>query len=116
MCENFCDSLKGANFEEEYAKFFKNKSTVNRRAQYDKFTVEGCAKDCIYYANYGIDKEQYADPLYRTSNSEYGYFPPNHFTVPYSHFPLSQKFTNFASRFGMYRNFSLNTNPDRNYY
>lgn len=62
------------------------------------------------YRGYGQAQTQ--NPMYRTVNSEYGYFAPNDFTVPTRYFPKSQKFSNEKIKSGMYRNFSLNTHMD----
>jgi len=54
--------------------------------------------------------------MYRTCNSEYGYYAPNAYTIPKRFYPLPQNFSNEVVRFGMYRNFSLNTHMDRTFY
>jgi len=54
--------------------------------------------------------------MYRTCNSEYGYYAPNAYTIPKRFYPLPQSFSNEVVRFGMYRNFSLNTHMDRTFY
>lgn len=66
------------------------------------------------FKGYGVEKD--TNTMYRTCNSEYGYYAPNAYTIPTRFFPLSQRFSNDVVRFGMYRNFSLNTHMDRTFY
>ncbi|KAJ0179863.1 hypothetical protein K1T71_004454 [Dendrolimus kikuchii] len=51
-------------------------------------------------------------PFYRTSASEYGWYPPGIHSVPSVFFPAGQTFTNRLAAAGMYRNYSLNTGMD----
>ncbi|CAF4779547.1 unnamed protein product [Pieris macdunnoughi] len=51
-------------------------------------------------------------PFYRTSASEYGWFPPGLHSVPTSYYPKSPSFSNYLAAAGMYRNYSLNTKMD----
>ncbi|XP_050342536.1 piercer of microtubule wall 1 protein isoform X1 [Nymphalis io] len=51
-------------------------------------------------------------PFYRTSASEYGWYPPGYYSVPSVFFPAGQTFTNRLAAAGMYRNYSLNTGMD----
>ncbi|XP_047527121.1 UPF0691 protein C9orf116 isoform X2 [Vanessa atalanta] len=51
-------------------------------------------------------------PFYRTSASEYGWYPPGWHSVPTVYFPKNQEFSNFLAGAGMYRNYSLNTSKD----
>ncbi|XP_045446406.1 UPF0691 protein C9orf116 [Melitaea cinxia] len=51
-------------------------------------------------------------PFYRTSSSEYGFYPPGFYSVPSVFFPAGQTFTNRLAAAGMYRNYSLNTGMD----
>ncbi|XP_064071304.1 piercer of microtubule wall 1 protein isoform X2 [Vanessa tameamea] len=51
-------------------------------------------------------------PFYRTSASEYGWYPPGWHSVPSVYFPKNQEFSNFLAGAGMYRNYSLNTSKD----
>ncbi|XP_055617586.1 piercer of microtubule wall 1 protein [Toxorhynchites rutilus septentrionalis] len=55
------------------------------------------------------------NPIYKTSNSEYGYFPPSPHTVPHRYYPKSNKFTEHLHKCGMFRNYSLNTGMDHPY-
>ncbi|CAH2107291.1 unnamed protein product [Euphydryas editha] len=51
-------------------------------------------------------------PFYRTSASEYGWYPPGWHTIPSAYFPKNQQFSNQLASAGMYRNYSLNTARD----
>ncbi|CAG5040226.1 unnamed protein product [Parnassius apollo] len=51
-------------------------------------------------------------PLYRTTSSEYGWYPPGIHSVPSVYFPAGQTFTNRLAAAGVYRNYSLNTGMD----
>ncbi|XP_045493288.1 UPF0691 protein C9orf116 homolog isoform X1 [Colias croceus] len=51
-------------------------------------------------------------PFYRTSASEYGWFPPGLHSVPTTYLPKNQHFSNQLAGAGMYRNYSLNTSMD----
>uniref|UniRef100_A0A1Q3FTC6 Uncharacterized protein n=1 Tax=Culex tarsalis TaxID=7177 RepID=A0A1Q3FTC6_CULTA len=66
------------------------------------------------FKGYGNQKED-LNPIYRTSNSDYGYYPPCPHTVPHKYFPKSHKFTGHLYKCGMFRNYSLNTSMDRPY-
>ncbi|CAH2236103.1 UPF0691 protein C9orf116 isoform X1 [Pararge aegeria] len=64
-----------------------------------------------WFNGYGCQTNK-EHPLYRTSASEYGWYPPGYYSVPSVFFPAGQKFTNHLSAAGMYRNYSLNTGMD----
>nr|XP_019933040.1 UPF0691 protein C9orf116 homolog [Aedes albopictus]XP_029712361.1 UPF0691 protein C9orf116 homolog [Aedes albopictus] len=66
------------------------------------------------FKGYGSQKDN-NNPIYRTSNSDYGFYPPCPHTVPHKYFPKSHKFTGHLHQCGMFRNFSLNTAMDRPY-
>ncbi|XP_055522981.1 piercer of microtubule wall 1 protein [Wyeomyia smithii] len=66
------------------------------------------------FQGYGNQREN-QNPIYRTSNSDYGYFTPCPHTVPHKYFPKSNKFTSHLRQCGMFRNFSLNKTVDRSY-
>lgn len=66
------------------------------------------------FKGYGVETDK--NTMYRTCNSEYGYYAPNALSIPSRYYPLSQKFSNELHRCGMYRNFSLNTHIDRTFY
>ncbi|XP_075971135.1 piercer of microtubule wall 1 protein isoform X2 [Anticarsia gemmatalis] len=51
-------------------------------------------------------------PFYRTSASEYGWYPPGLHSVPTVYYPKSQDFSSYLASAGMYRNYSLNTGTD----
>ncbi|XP_041976299.1 UPF0691 protein C9orf116 isoform X2 [Aricia agestis] len=55
-------------------------------------------------------------PFYRTSASQYGWYPPGYCTVPWQFYPAGQTFTNRLLAAGMYRNYSLNTAMDKPFY
>lgn len=67
-----------------------------------------------HFKGYGVETDK--NTMYRTCNSEYGYYAPNAYTIPTRFYPLNQKFSNEVVRFGMYRNFSLNTEMDSTFY
>ncbi|KAF5299300.1 hypothetical protein FQA39_LY02473 [Lamprigera yunnana] len=67
---------------------------------------------CFY--GYGIQRQTPEHPLYRTTTSDYGRYPPTVHTITNSFFPSTREFTTVASRGGMYRNYSLNTGKDPN--
>ncbi|KAG7299513.1 hypothetical protein JYU34_016476 [Plutella xylostella] len=64
-----------------------------------------------WFNGYGsqINKQH---PFYRTTSSEYGWYPPGYHSVPSVFFPQGQKFSNHLAACGMYRNYSLNTGMD----
>ncbi|XP_077423343.1 piercer of microtubule wall 2 protein [Vanacampus margaritifer] len=53
------------------------------------------------------------NPLYRTTSSDYGLYPPTPETTPCTYYPKSQKFTNYMAESGMYRDNCFNTTLDR---
>ncbi|XP_055850478.1 uncharacterized protein LOC129915047 [Episyrphus balteatus] len=112
MCDKFCDQYETFNPEKEYQKFLKSKPIVNTAKLYENLHVSERMKCPYLFKGYGIELDE--NPMYRTVNSEYGYYSPNAYTIPARNFPLSQKFSNDISRYGMYRNFSLNTQMDKN--
>ncbi|XP_031623237.1 UPF0691 protein C9orf116 homolog [Contarinia nasturtii] len=61
---------------------------------------------------YGSQYKTY-HPVFQTTNSEYGWIPPNPHTVPHSYYPRSNEFSKLLAKSGMYRNYSLNTMIDR---
>ncbi|XP_028040720.1 UPF0691 protein C9orf116 homolog isoform X2 [Bombyx mandarina] len=65
-----------------------------------------------WFNGYGcqVSKEH---PFYRTSASEYGWYPPGWHSVPTVYFPKNQQFSNHLAQSGMYRNYSLNTVLDQ---
>lgn len=74
-----------------------------------------CYSKCLdHFKGYGVETDK--NTMYRTCNSEYGYYAPNAYTIPTRFYPLNQKFSNEVVRFGMYRNFSLNTEMDSTFY
>ncbi|XP_055587673.1 piercer of microtubule wall 1 protein [Uranotaenia lowii] len=77
-------------------------------------TVSNTFESSYQFKGYGNQKPD-LNPVYRTSNSEYGYFPPCPHTVPHKYFPKSCKFTDHLYQCGMFRNYSLNTAVDRAY-
>ncbi|XP_052890125.1 piercer of microtubule wall 1 protein [Anopheles moucheti] len=66
------------------------------------------------FTGYGSQQDG-RNPIYRTSNADYGYYPPCPHTVPHKYFPKSHKFTGHLYQCGMFRNYSLNTAVDRPY-
>jgi len=53
--------------------------------------------------------EKKINPLYRTSNSDYGMNKPTVHTMPTTYLAKSAAFTGHLGKTGMYRNQSLNT-------
>ncbi|CAB0003644.1 unnamed protein product [Nesidiocoris tenuis] len=76
----------------------------------DKGKQSSCQVLISYrFQGYGCQKTPKDHPMYMTTTYlTYGYFPPTMETVPKSYYPLSQKFTESISNFGVYRNHSLN--------
>ncbi|CAG9857818.1 unnamed protein product [Phyllotreta striolata] len=67
-----------------------------------------------WFYGYGIQKHPPDNPLYLTSSSVYGRYPPTIHTVVTSYFPTCQDFSNSRGlSSGNYRNYSLNTGLDR---
>ncbi|KPJ11422.1 UPF0691 protein C9orf116 [Papilio machaon] len=64
-----------------------------------------------WFNGYGCQKSN-QHPLYRTTSSEYGWYPPGVHSVTSVYYPAGQKFTNHLLASGMYRNYSLNTGMD----
>ncbi|KAI8123105.1 UPF0691 protein [Lucilia cuprina] len=114
MCEKVCNSLETFNPEVEFQKFLKRKPTVKTVQLYEHLQTREKVKCPNNFKGYGVEKDD--NKMYRTFNSEYGYYAPNVFTLPSRYFPLSQKFSNELYRCGMYRNYSLNTHVDRTFY
>ncbi|XP_055301215.1 piercer of microtubule wall 2 protein [Sitodiplosis mosellana] len=61
---------------------------------------------------YGSQYKTY-HPVFRTTNSDYGWTPPNAHTVPHSYYPRTNEFSDLLAKTGMYRNYSLNTVMDK---
>lgn len=114
MCEHYCDDLETFNPEIEYQKFLKRKPIVQTAKLYEQLHTREKIKCPYNFKGYGVETDK--NTMYRTCNSEYGYYAPNAYTIPTRYFPLSQKFSNELARCGMYRNFSLNTLMDRAYF
>lgn len=57
--------------------------------------------------------EKKVNPLFRTTNSDYGGKRPNVHTMPTNYFPNTSGFTEHLGKCGMYRNQSLNCNTDK---
>ncbi|CAF0791023.1 unnamed protein product [Brachionus calyciflorus] len=57
--------------------------------------------------------EKMINPLYKTSNMEYGGKRPNVHTMPVQYHSKSSGFTEHLGKTGMYRNHSLNTAATR---
>lgn len=74
--------------------------------------MDNLIKDVLYFPDrfkkFGCQKTPPVHPFYRTSYSEYGFYPPTIHSVTKCYHPLSPKFTQEMSSFGMYRNHSLN--------
>ncbi|XP_018323279.1 UPF0691 protein C9orf116 [Agrilus planipennis] len=66
-----------------------------------------------WFHGYGTERQPPLHPCYRTTSGDYGRYPPNIHSVPTSYYPHVSEFTNFLSRFGMYRNYSLNTGLEK---
>ncbi|XP_045765190.1 UPF0691 protein C9orf116 isoform X2 [Maniola jurtina] len=64
-----------------------------------------------WFNGYGCQTNK-QHPFYRTSASEYGWYPPGYHSVPTAFFPKNQHFSNYLASAGMYRNYSLNTALD----
>ncbi|XP_061399284.1 piercer of microtubule wall 1 protein-like [Musca vetustissima] len=115
MCDNQCNLIETFNPEVEYQKFLKRKPIVQTAKLYEELkTHQSVNKRPYDFKGYGVEADQ--NTMYRTYNSEYGYYAPNPYTIPSRYYPLSQKFSNELHRCGMYRNFSLNTHMDRSFY
>ncbi|PNF40419.1 hypothetical protein B7P43_G01587 [Cryptotermes secundus] len=65
-----------------------------------------------WFTGYGCQRRPPQHPFYRTTSSDYGWYPPTIHTVPTVFYPMSQKFSNDLAKSGMYRNYSLNTVMD----
>ncbi|XP_052738323.1 piercer of microtubule wall 1 protein [Bicyclus anynana] len=65
-----------------------------------------------WFNGYGCQTNR-GHPLYRTSASEYGWYPPGYHSIPNVFFPKNQHFSNYLASAGMYRNYSLNTEMDK---
>ncbi|XP_067619062.1 piercer of microtubule wall 1 protein-like [Eurosta solidaginis] len=107
MCKDCIDRLETFNPEIEYQKFLKRKPIIQTAKLYEQLHTRETIKCPYNFKGYGVETDN--NTMYHTSNSEYGYYPPNAYTIPTRYFPLSQKFSNELHRCGMYRNFSLNT-------
>jgi hypothetical protein len=114
MCENYCAGLESFNPEVEYQKFLKRKPIISTAKLYEHLHKREQIKCPYKFKGYGMETDR--DTMYKTTNSEYGYYAPNSYTIPSRFFPLSQKFSNDLAKSGMYRNYSLNTQMDRTYY
>ncbi|KAL9893594.1 UPF0691 protein C9orf116 [Glossina fuscipes] len=114
MCDDICVSFETFSPEIEYIKFLKRKPIVQTAKLYEQLHTREGIKCPYNFKGYGVETDQ--NTMYRTCNSEYGYYAPNAYTIPSRYFPLSQKFSNELHRCGMYRNFSLNTHMDRSFY
>ncbi|XP_065368446.1 piercer of microtubule wall 1 protein [Calliphora vicina] len=114
MCEHICNSLETFNPEVEFQKFLKRKPIIQTKQLYDHLKAREKINCPYNFKGYGVEKVD--NTMYRTYNSEYGYYAPNALTIPSRYYPLSQTFSNELHRCGMYRNFSLNTHIDRTYY
>ncbi|XP_063230090.1 piercer of microtubule wall 1 protein [Bacillus rossius redtenbacheri] len=66
-----------------------------------------------WFQGYGSQRDPPRHPCYYTTSLDYGWYAPSVHTVPTAFFPLTSEFTLPLSRAGMYRNYSLNTAPDR---
>ncbi|XP_053328402.1 piercer of microtubule wall 1 protein [Spea bombifrons] len=55
------------------------------------------------------------NPLYRTTNQTYGRRPPTVHEMPTTFNGLSDKFSQVASKCGMYRNHGLNTSLEKSF-
>ncbi|XP_053698859.1 piercer of microtubule wall 2 protein [Sabethes cyaneus] len=88
--------------------------TVSTIDVYKDLCLSNRLKTSYLFKGYGSQREN-QNPIYRTSNSEYGYFTPCPHTVPHKYFPKSHKFTGHLYQCGMFRNFSLNTAIDHSY-
>ncbi|VVD03878.1 unnamed protein product [Leptidea sinapis] len=60
-----------------------------------------------WFNGYGCQMSK-QNPVYRTSSSDYGWYPPGTHSVPSGYYPRNQQFSNFLAQSGMYRNYSLN--------
>ncbi|KRF99721.1 uncharacterized protein Dwil_GK22632 [Drosophila willistoni] len=114
MCEHVCDDLETFNPEKEFQKFMKRKPVVQTAKLYENLHKREDIKCPYNFKGYGVETD--TNTMYRTCNSEYGYYAPNAYTIPSRFYPLPQRFSNEVVRFGMYRNFSLNTHMDRTFY
>ncbi|XP_016932812.1 piercer of microtubule wall 1 protein [Drosophila suzukii] len=114
MCEQYCDKFETFNPEVEFAKFQKRKPIVRTAQLYENLHKREDIKCPYSFKGYGVETD--SNTMYRTCNSEYGYYAPNAYTIPKRFYPLPQNFSNEVVRFGMYRNFSLNTHMDRTFY
>ncbi|XP_013097168.1 piercer of microtubule wall 1 protein [Stomoxys calcitrans] len=116
MCENYCNVYETFNPEKEYQKFLKRKPIVQTAKLYEELQTREKVNQNQpnNFKGYGVEADQ--NTMYRTCNSDYGYYAPNPYTIPSRYHPLSQRFSNELHRCGMYRNFSLNTNMDRRSY
>uniref|UniRef100_A0A336M5T0 CSON011686 protein n=1 Tax=Culicoides sonorensis TaxID=179676 RepID=A0A336M5T0_CULSO len=86
----------------------KTNDTVNTRDLYQCVNVPKRYESSNFHFGYGIEKGG-QNPIYRTSNSEYGYYKPDIHTVPHRYFPQTHNFTEHLHKCGMYRNYGLNT-------
>ncbi|BFF90932.1 uncharacterized protein DMAD_09348 [Drosophila madeirensis] len=114
MCEPACDDLETFNPQVEFQKFLKRKPVIQTAKLYENLHKREDIKCPYRFKGYGVESD--TNTMYRTCNSEYGYYAPNAYTIPKRFHPRPQKFSNEVARFGMYRNFSLNTHIDRTFY
>ncbi|XP_026328820.1 UPF0691 protein C9orf116 isoform X2 [Hyposmocoma kahamanoa] len=59
-----------------------------------------------WFNGYGC-QTNYQHPFYRTSSSEYGWYPPGYHSVPSVFYPQNNEIQ-MLFQFGMYRNYALN--------
>jgi len=62
---------------------------------------------------HGYTSEKQQNPMYMTSNKDYGSRAPNVHTMPNKFCAKSQTFSDHLGKCGMYRNHSLNTSVDK---
>ncbi|EDV93100.1 GH19118 [Drosophila grimshawi] len=99
MCDNLCDDLETFNPEVEFLKFIKRKPVVQTAKLYENLHKREDIKCPYNFKGYGVEKD--TNTMYRTCNSEYGYYAPNAYTIPTRFYPLSQRFSNDVVRFGI---------------
>ncbi|CAL8113531.1 unnamed protein product [Orchesella dallaii] len=87
-------------------KTFNARQNASAEYQKDELSLPRRFRNPALFKGYGCEKDEH--PLFRTTSSSYGQFPPTTHDVPHKYHGLDTTFTVHLARTGMPRNRSLN--------